>query len=132
MCIWILFLYFLTSVYVPNRSMPRLRHFCTETFSQIRTSLHYRAQLESLVWDQLKIGTFQGVTSAVVVHNAQTSSRKPLGQSKLNLYDRSRHTVRTDPKMIVTLRREWRRLPQMTSEPFYWFDSSPVRCLYAD
>ena len=68
MCIWILFLCFLTYVYVLNRSMERLQQTCTETSSQIRASFHYGGQLEVLIWDQLNMfGTFQGVTSEVVM-----------------------------------------------------------------
>ena len=68
MCLWILFLYFLTSVYLPSRAMPRLQHAFPETLFKIRTSFHYRNQLEVLIWHQLDMfGTFYGVNSEAII-----------------------------------------------------------------
>ena len=51
-----------------NRAMPRLQHACPDIFSQIRTVLHYRSQLEVLISHQLDMfGAFYGVTSEAVI-----------------------------------------------------------------
>ena len=45
-----------------------LQHACRETSSQIRTPVHYRGQLEVLIWHQLNMfRTFYGVTSETVI-----------------------------------------------------------------
>ena len=57
---WTLFLWFLTTVYVPNCAMPRLQHAGPETSLESRISFNYSGQLIGpdlapieLVWDIL-------------------------------------------------------------------------------
>ena len=69
MCHWILFLCFLISVYMPNCAMQRLQHAFLDTSSKIRTTLHYRSQLDVLIWHQLDMfGTYEGCPYSLVTH----------------------------------------------------------------
>ena len=88
MCILIMFRCFLTSVYVPNRAMLRLQQNCPETFSPIRTLVHYGGQLSpdlapiEHVWD-------------ILWHNI-----------------RSHNNVRTQHQITAALCREWIAIAQ--------------------
>ena len=71
---------------VPNHAMPGLQPACPDTFSEIRTSILYRSQLEVLLSHQLgMLRTFYGVTSEEVIMHDPAGLRREWGAINQNV-----------------------------------------------